>query len=399
MDRISIAVPVFNGNEKKYLTECIDTGWVSANGRFINEFQEKFADFCGSKYALACSNGTVTLHLIVKALGIGPGDEVIMPTLTYVATANAVAECGATPVFVDSDPDTWNVDPNAVEDAITPRTKAIIPVHLYGLACDMTALMEISHRHGIPVIEDAAEAHGALWKRKRVGSIGRAGSFSFFGNKIITSGEGGMIVTDDKKLYEKMKLLRSQGVDPNHRYWHLVRAYNYRMTNMQAAVGLAQLENVDWHMAQRRRVAETYQKLFSEKLEGYVTIQKVAHPENHVYWMNSIILSDRVKKTRDEVMAGMEAQNIEMRPLFYPMHIMPPYEDKSLHCPVAEYLSQRGINLPSHALMNEEKIQYVVDSLKNIITNVTEHRQSVFILPHERQKDPSVDHRKNIITK
>ena len=368
MDRISIAEPVFCGNEKKYLNECIDTGWISANGHFINDFQSEFAKFCGSKYALACSNGTVTLHLIVKALGIGAGDEVIMPTLTYVATANAVAECGATPVFVDSDPDSWNVSPAAIEAAITPRTKAIIPVDLYGLACDMTAIMDISERYGIPVIEDAAEAHGAKWKGKVVGSIGIAGSFSFFGNKIITSGEGGMIVTDDEKLYEKMKLLRSQGVDPSRRYWHVVRAYNYSMTNMQAAVGLAQLERIDWHMAQRRRVAETYKKLFAEKLDGYVSIQKYPEADNHVYWMNSIILSDRVSKSKEEGMAQMEACGIEMRPLFYPMHIMPPYRDASVSCPVAERLSERGINLPSHAKMDEEKINYVVDCLQKIVT-------------------------------
>lgn len=368
MKRISIAVPVFRGNEKKYLNECIDTGWVSANGHFIQDFQEKFAAFCGSKYALACSNGTVTLHLIVKALGIGPGDEVIMPTLTYVATANAVAECGATPVFVDSDPETWNVSPEAVERAITPRTKAIIPVHLYGLSCDMTALMDISRRYCLPIIEDAAEAHGALWEGKRVGSMGKAGSFSFFGNKIITSGEGGMIVTDDEELYHHLMLLRTQGIDPSRRYWHVMRAYNYRMTNMQAAVGLAQLEDVEWHMKERRRVADTYSKLFREKLDGYVTIQKVEKPENHVYWMNSIILTDKVKKDRDTVMAAMEAKNIEMRPLFYPMHIMPPYRDTAISCPIAENLSARGINLPSHALLDEEAIGYIVDSLQEIIT-------------------------------
>lgn len=368
MKRIPIAVPVFRGNEKKYLNECIDTGWVSANGHFLQDFQEKFAAFCGSKYALACANGTVTLHLIVKALGIGPGDEVIMPTLTYVATANAVVECGATPVFVDSDPDTWNISPEAVERAITPRTKAIIPVHLYGLACDMTALMDISHRYCLPIIEDAAEAHGAVWDGKRVGSIGKAGSFSFFGNKIITSGEGGMIVTDDEELYHHMMLLRTQGVDPSRRYWHVMRAYNYRMTNMQAAIGLAQLEDVQWHMDERLRVAEKYKKLFAEKLDGYVSIQKVDNPENHVYWMSSIILTDKVKKSREQVMAEMEARNIEMRPLFYPMHIMPPYRDASVCCPVAEKLSSRGINLPSHALLDDESINYIVDSLQDIIT-------------------------------
>ena len=236
MERISIANPVFRGNEKKYLNECIDTGWVSANGRFIEEFQNQFAAFCGSRYALACSNGTVTLHLALIALGIGPGDEVIMPTLTYIATANAVRMVGAKPVFADSDPDTWNVDPAAVERAITPRTKAIIPVHLYGLSCDMTAIMDIADRHHIPVLEDAAEAHGAKWKGRMVGSMGAIGSFSFFGNKIITSGEGGMLVTDDEALYNTMKLYRSQGVDPSQkRYWHVVSGYNYRMTNLQAA--------------------------------------------------------------------------------------------------------------------------------------------------------------------
>ncbi len=368
MERISIANPVFNGNEKKYLDECIDTGWVSANGRFIDEFQKKFAEFCGSKYALACSNGTVTLHLALIALDIQPGDEVIMPTLTYIATANAVRMCGATPVFVDSDPETWNVDPKEIEKAITPRTKAIIPVHLYGLSCDMSAIMDIADRYHIPVIEDAAEAHGAKWNEKTVGSMGAIGSFSFFGNKIITCGEGGMLVTDDEQLYNTMKLYRSQGVDPSQkRYWHIVSGYNYRMTNMQAAVGLGQLENIDWHIAQRRRVANIYTQLFQEKLEGFVTIQKVPNPENHVYWMNSVVLTDRVKKPRDQVMAEMEEKNIEMRPLFYPMHIMPPFEDKTLHFPTAEKLSANGINLPSHAGMDEEKIAYVVDCLRETI--------------------------------
>lgn len=367
MDRIQIAVPIFNGNEKKYLMECIDTGWVSANGRFINEFQEKFARFCGTKYAVACSNGTVTLHLILKAMGIGPGDEVIMPTLTYVATANAVAECGATPVFVDSDADTWNIDPEKVEDAITEKTKAIIPVHLYGLSCDMDALGNIAKKYDIAIVEDAAEAHGAEWNGKKVGSMGLAGSFSFFGNKIITSGEGGMIVTDDTDLYNQITLLRSQGVDPSKRYWHVCKAYNYRMTNMQAAVGLGQLENIDWHLKERKRVSDYYKKLLLDKLNGYVNIQKVDDESNHVYWMNSIVLTDKVKKSRDEVMKAMEARNIEMRPLFYPMHVMPPYLDTSKKYPVAEKLSANGINLPSHSLMDEEKIEYVVGSLQEII--------------------------------
>lgn len=366
MDRISIANPILNGNERKYIDECIDTGWISANGRFIREFEQRFAEYCGTKYALACCNGTMTLHLALLALGIGPGDEVIMPTLTYIATANAVKYCGATPVFLDSDPDTWNVDARAIEEKITPKTKAIIPVHLYGLACDMDAIMDIAERYGLAVIEDAAEAHGATWNSKRVGSMGEIGSFSFFGNKIITCGEGGMLTTNDEGLYEKMKLLRSQGVDPTKRYWHTVIAYNYRMTNMQAAIGLGQLENIEFHLGQRRRVAELYEK-YLPMLGDKVSIQKVPEKATHVYWMNSIILSEDIKPDRDEVMARMEAKNIEMRPLFYPMHIMPPHFDSTVKAPVAESLSRRGINLPSHGLLTEEQVKYIVESLAEAI--------------------------------
>lgn len=366
MERISIAMPVLNGNEKKYLDECVDTGWISANGRFIREFEKQFAEFCGTKYALACCNGTMTLHIAIKALGIGPGDEVIMPTLTYIATANAVTYCGAKPVFVDSEPDTWNMDPNQLEAKITERTKAIMPVHLYGLSCNMTEIREIADRHGIPVIEDAAEAHGSTWNGRRVGSMGRVGSFSFFGNKIITCGEGGMLTTDDKELYDEMLNLRSQGVDPNKRYWHTKVAYNYRMTNMQAALGLAQLEKIDWHLAQRQRIAGLYAK-YLPMLDGLVTVQKVPEEATHVYWMNSIILSDEVKLDRDDVMSRMEEKCIEMRPLFYPMHIMPPYYDADLHLPVAEKLASRGINLPSHAMLSEDQVRYIVESLAEII--------------------------------
>lgn len=366
MERISIAVPILNGNERKYVDECIDTGWISANGRFIQEFEARFAEFCGTKYALACSNGTVTLHLALKALGIGPEDEVIMPTLTYIATANAVMYCGAKPVFVDSEPGTWNIDPDAIAEKITGRTKAIIPVHLYGLPCNMDAIREIAGRYGLAIIEDAAEAHGAKWRGETVGSMGTVGSFSFFGNKIITCGEGGMLTTDDEELYKKMKLLRSQGVDPNKRYWHTTVAYNYRMTNLQAAVGLAQLENAAWHLEQRRRVAGLYAK-YLPALGGLVTVQEIPEGAEHVYWMNSVLLTKAVQAERDAVMEKMEEAGVEMRPLFYPMHTMPPYEEKTAHFPVAEALSARGINLPSHGLLTEEQVKYVVDMLHQAI--------------------------------
>lgn len=367
MDRITMASPIFNGKEKEYLNDCIDTGWISANGPYVQRFETEFADYCNTKYALACSNGTVTLHLILKAVGIGPGDEVIMPALTYIATANTVRYCGAAPVFVDCLPDSWNIDPVAVEKAITKHTKAIMPVHLYGLSADMTALRQIGEKHSIPIIEDAAEAHGAVWDGRRVGSIGIAGSFSFFGNKIITTGEGGMIVTNNEALYQKMKILRSQGMDPRRRYWHEMIGYNYRMTNMQAAVGVAQLENIEWHLQQRQRVAAEYRKAFQGPLAEYVDIQKVTSPENHVYWMMSIILKDRVTKSRDCVMDEMELRGIEMRPLFYPVYQMPPYLEYGTSCPIAERLSSRGINLPTHAGLNEEKISFITSCIYDII--------------------------------
>lgn len=366
MNRISIANPVFNGNEKKYLMECIDTGWVSANGRFITEFEKKFAEFCGTKYAIACSNGTVTLHLILAAMGIRPGDEVIMPTLTYIATANAVRYCGATPVFVDSEEDTFNIDPQKVEEKITDHTKAIMPVHLYGLSADMNALMEIAAKRNIPIVEDAAEAHGATYDGKKVGNFGLAASFSFFGNKVITCGEGGMITTNDEKLYERMKLLKGQAVSPEKRYWHVDVGYNYRMTNMQAAIGLGQLENISWHMEQRKRVAGLYEKYLGG-LETYLKLQKVPGNCESVYWMSNVILQDAVTKPRDQVMKEMEECNIEMRPVFYPMHIMPPYFDEQASFPVAERLAARGISLPSHALLQEKEIKYICDCLKRIV--------------------------------
>lgn len=366
MKRISVASPVFNGNEKKYLNECIDTGWVSANGQFIRRFEEKFAEYIGVKHAVSCCNGTVTLHIALKALGIGPGDEVIMPALTYIATANAVDYCGAIPVFVDSDSLTWNIDPEAIEKAITPRTRAIIPVHLYGLPCDMDRIMEISKKYNIPVIEDAAESHGSTWNGLKTGSIGTIGSFSFFGNKIITSGEGGMVVTNDDHLYEEMKLLKTQGVDPTRAYWHLKVAYNYRMTNMQAAVGLGQLENIDWHLDQRKRVASLYEK-YTENMKDYIDIQMVPAEAVTCYWMYTILLKDNVKKSREEVMKEMESFNIEMRPTFYPMHVMPPFYAEDSHYPVAERISSRGINLPTHAMLSKDDVKYITDCLKKTI--------------------------------
>lgn len=364
--RISVAVPVLNGNEKKYVNECIETGWISSNGKFVREFEENFAKFCGVKYALACSNGTVSLHLALLALDIKEGDEVIIPTLTYIATANAVKYCGAKPVFVDSEANTWNIDPYKIEEKITERTKVIMPTHLYGHPADMDKILKIAEKYNLYVVEDAAEAHGAKYKGKKVGSFGDIGSFSFFGNKIITTGEGGMITTNNSILYEKMKLLRSQGMDPKKRYWHPIIGYNYRMTNLQAAVGLAQLEKIEWHLLERKRVASLYKKYLKD-VEQYVEFHNQMDDYEHVYWMFSIILKDKTKISRDELMQYLEKKGIETRPLFYPIHSMPPYYEEKGYYPIAEKLSSRGINLPTHAMLTENDIKYITDCIKSAL--------------------------------
>lgn len=363
---IPVAVPNFIGNEKKYVTDCIDTTWISSNGKYINEFESAFAKRFGCKYAIACCNGTVTLHLALLALGIKDGDEVIVPSFTYIATANAVRYCGAVPVFADCLPDTWNIDPVDIERKITPKTKCIIPVHLYGNPCDMDAISDIAERHGLYIVEDAAECHGATFNGKTAGTIGDIGTFSFFGNKIITTGEGGMIVTDNDKLALKMRTLKGQGMDPNRRYWFTQIGYNYRMTNIEAAIGLAQLENIDKHIALRRQVADWYMTEL-EPLKDYITVQKVADNAKSVWWMFSFLLNDNVRISRDDLMAKLAEEGIETRPLFYPMHIMPPYLNSNAACPVSEDISSRGINVPTHGLLTHDDVKYICEAIKKYI--------------------------------
>lgn len=355
---IPVAVPNLSGNEKKYVNECLDTTWISSNGSYIKRFEEAFSRFIGSSNALSCCNGTVALHLPLLALGLKEGDEVIVPTFTYIATANAVRYCGATPVFVDCLPNTWNIDPKDVEKKITCKTKGIIPVHLYGNPCDMDAIMDIARKHNLFVLEDAAECHGATYRGKKAGSFGNAGTFSFFGNKIITTGEGGMVVTNDDELAARMRLLKGQGMDPNRRYWFTDIGYNYRMTNIEAALGLAQLEKVDEHIAARRRVASAYNELFSG-MDQYIQTQKTTAGAESVYWMYSVILTDQSKLSRDELMARLAADGIETRPLFFPMHKMPPYKDETVSCPVSCQIAYNGMNIPTHAKLSQDDIEYI----------------------------------------
>lgn len=369
-----MASPSLLGNEKEYVLDCLDTNWISSAGKYVERFETAFADFCHASHALSCCNGTVALHLALLALGVGPGHEVILPTLTFVATANAVAYCGARPVFVDSEAETWNMDPSLIEERITPRTRGIIVVHLYGHPADMDPILEIARRHNLFVIEDAAEAHGAEYKGQTVGGIGTAGTYSFYGNKIITTGEGGMVVTNDEALAHKIYQLKGQGQDPRLRYWFPILGYNYRMTNIQAAIGLAQLEQVDEFIEHRRKVASWY----AECLDSHplFTMQPEKPWARNVYWMSSVVLSENFPLGRDEVMSKLAQDGIETRPFFYPMHTLPMYRSlaQGQSFPVAESISARGLNLPSSAHLTNDDVTYVANSLMNLAAPTGAHR-------------------------
>ncbi len=357
---IPVASPALVGREREYVLDCLDSTWISSSGQYIERFEQAFADFCGVRYALACTNGTVALHLALLALGIGQGDEVVVPALTYVATANAVTYCGATPVLADSELATWNMDPAALEACITPRTRAIVVVHLYGHPVDMDPVLALARERGLFVIEDAAEAHGALYKGKKVGSLGDIATFSFYGNKIITTGEGGMVCTDDEGLARRVRQLKGQGYDPERRYWFPIVGYNYRMTNIEAAIGLAQLEKIDWHIARRREVASCYRRHL-QSVDKVIFSPKAEWAES-VYWMSSVLLESS-GISRDRVMQKMLDCGVETRPFFHPIHTLPPYQGLRATCPVAEYLAGRGVNLPSSALLTEAQVQRVVEVL------------------------------------
>ena len=365
--RITVAAPNLNGNERDYVLECLDTTWISSGGRFITDFEKAFADYCGVKHAIACNNGTTALHLALVAMGIGPGDEVIVPSLTYIASANAVTYCGATVVLVDNDPRTFNIDPALIEAKITPRTKAIMPVHLYGLVADMDPILEVAQKHGLMVIEDAAEAVGATYKGRMSGSLGDCATFSFFGNKIITTGEGGMITTNDDTLAATMRLYRSQGMDPNRRYWFPVVGFNYRMTNIKAAIGLAQLERIEQHLAARERVVAWYDEKLS-RLGDRIIKPHVASTGRHVFWMYTVRLGDGLSTSRDQVIKDLDALGIESRPVFHPMHMMPPYAHLAMDdLKQAEACGADGLNLPTHAGLTEADIDRVVAGLNKIL--------------------------------
>lgn len=365
---IPIASPLIGELELRYVTDALLSGWISSQGKYINQFEEQFASFCGSKYAVAVSNGTVALHLALTALGIGPGDEVIVPALTFIATANAVRHCQANPVFVDVHRGNWNIDPDLIEKAITPRTKAIIPVHLYGQPCDMKRIMEIAERHRLFIIEDAAEAHGAEYRGQRVGSFGHAGCFSFYGNKIITTGEGGMVVINDDVLNKKLHILRDHGMNPARRYWHDVVGYNYRMTNLQAAIGVAQMERWDQIIAAKDRIQHYYDTQIDH---NHLEVSRSLSKSRSVCWLYTLILKDGVdKKMRNVLLESLNSFNIESRPIFYPIPAMPPYfSDKwEQRYPVANWISNRGFSLPSSVELDEKSLERIIKCLNELLS-------------------------------
>jgi len=347
---IPVYQPYFHGNEKLYVNQCLDSSWISSKGKFIGEFEEKFAQYIGSPFATSVCNGTVALHLALLALDLQPEDEVIVPTLTYVASVNTIIQVGAKPVFVDSLPDTWQIDPADVRRKITPKTRAIMAVHLYGHPCDMRALMAICKEHNLLLIEDCAEAFGTYFQGQHVGTFGDIATFSFFGNKTLTTGEGGMVTMKDQTLYARATNLKNQGVSQSLQYWHDIVGYNYRMTNICAAIGLAQLEKVDEVLAKKRQLAERYRA-------GLKNLPLITHDEigdvRHSFWMCSILLNDA--KHRDSLREHLKSAGIETRPLFYPAHLMSMYQKPGEQHPVAESLGSRGINLPSWPGMTAEQ--------------------------------------------
>lgn len=353
---LPVAEPEIGDKELEYVTECITSNWISSIGKFVTRFEDEFARFCGTRYAIATSNGTVALHLALVTLGIGPGDEVIVPTLTFIATANAVTYTGAKPVFVDSERQTWNIDPAKIEAAITPRTRAVIPVHLYGHPADMAPIMEIAKKYHLYVIEDAAEAHGATYRGNYVGSMGDIGCFSFFGNKIITTGEGGMLTTNQENLARQAKMLRDHGVSPDKKYWHPLIGFNYRLTNLQAAIGVAQMEKIDRILDRKREIALLYRSLL-ENVAG-ITLPSEASWAKSVFWMYSILVEKEYGMSRDELMTRLKEAGVDSRPVFYPVHTMPPYQ-QGLSFPVAEELASKGISLPSGIGLRDEEIERV----------------------------------------
>lgn len=365
---IPVNEPLLSKKAIKNIVDCVRSGWISSKGKYIKSFEKEFAEFCGVRYGVSVTSGTTALHLALASLNIKKGDEVIMPTFTMIATAYSALYQGAKPVFVDSEAKTWNVDLDAMEDAINPKTKVIMPVHIYGHPVDMDRVLKIAKKHNLYVIEDAAEAHGAEFKGKRCGSFGDFGCFSFYANKIITTGEGGMVVTDSKKLAEKAALLKDLSHSPKKRFLHTNLAYNYRMTNMQAAIGLAQLEIGEKLIKRKREIAALYHKHLKD-IQG-LTLPFEDERVKSVYWMYSVVIDRAFGLTRDELMKRLFEKGIETRSFFIPMHKQPVIRRMKLALnkkfPVSDYISDHGLYLPTGLALKDKDILYVCEIIRKL---------------------------------
>jgi perosamine synthetase len=365
--RISIASPVLAGNELAYVTECIKTNWISSQGKYVRLFEDLFTKYHLDHQSLAVSNGTVALHLALVALGIGKDDEVIVPNLTFAASANAVLYTGAKPILVDIDPITWNLDVKKLESSVTQKTKAIMPVHLYGNPCNMDFIMKFAKIHNLFVIEDCAEALGSYYNGKPLGTFGDAATFSFYGNKTITTGEGGMIVFKDNKIAEKAAMLRDHGMNKTKRYWHEEVGYNYRLTNLQAAIGVAQFERLDDFVSAKRRIAKSYNEALG--ISKYFQLPNEEINTINSYWLYTCLITSNSLFNRDELINYLNSMGIETRPVFYPLHLMPPYYKfgniDDLKCSLD--IAQRGISLPSSVNLTEIELAYICNTIHNFI--------------------------------
>jgi perosamine synthetase len=367
---IPVNQPLVDGNEKRYLNECIDTGWISSEGPFIKRFEEEFAARVARKHGIAVSNGSVALDVAVAALGMGAGDEVILPAFTIISCAAAIVRAGAVPVVVDSNPQTWNMDVSQLEAKITPRTKAIMVVHIYGLPVDMEPLLELAEKYGLRVIEDAAEMHGQTYKGKPCGSFGDISTFSFYPNKHITTGEGGMVVTDDDQLAERCRSLRNLCFQPQRRFVHEELGWNFRMTNLQAALGVAQLERLDEFVARKRHMGRRYTELLADIPGLELPLERTDYAEN-IYWVYGIVLKDEVPFDAAEAMQRLSRHKIGTRPFFWPMHEQPVFHKMGLFKgeshPVAERMARRGFYIPSGLALTDEQIERVADVLREVM--------------------------------
>lgn len=362
---IPVCEPLLIGNEKKYILDCLKTNWISSAGSYIPRFEKAFSRYCEAKYGVACSSGTTALHLASAACSITKGDEVIIPTFTMIATANAVTYTGAKVVLADAEPRTYNINVNKIEEKITPRTKAIIVVHTYGHPADMDKILDIAKRYNLYVIEDAAEAHGAEYKGKKVGGLGDVACFSFYGNKIITTGEGGMVVTNNKRIAQATAYLRDHAFSKKRHFWHEDLGFNYRMTNLQAAVGLAQTEKISELVERKIKIVKDYNSLLKD-ING-ITLPPYTAGIKNVYWMYSILIERDFGMSRDRLRQMLAENGIETRTFFIPIHLQPIYYKKNQNrFPVAEELCRKGLYLPSGLTLKRKDIRYIVDTISRI---------------------------------